>query len=103
MIKMHKNRLFPNEKPYRPKGGDSFMPEDWKKIEELFNSVIKLEPGARPAFLDHACKGDASLREKVESLIASEEKANEDGLLNSPAQPDFNGPVYRLTQLVGRV
>ena len=48
----------------------------WRQIEDLFQSALDCEPARRAAFLDCACAGDASLREEVESLLASYEKGS---------------------------
>src|ERR1700757_1384684 len=49
-------------------------PERWRQIEDLFQNALDCEPGRRTAFLDSACSGDASLRQEIESLLASYEK-----------------------------
>ena len=50
-------------------------PERWQKIKRVLDSALDLGPGERPAFLDRECKGDLSLRQEVESLIASHREA----------------------------
>ena len=49
-------------------------PERWQHIKKLFESALERAPEKRPAFLDHACDGDESLRGEVESLLASYEE-----------------------------
>jgi serine/threonine protein kinase len=44
-------------------------------IEEIFRAALDQEPNQISAFLDKACKGDDSLRRKVEALLASRERA----------------------------
>ncbi len=46
-------------------------PERWQQIEQIFRTVLELEPAERTAILDRECAGDAGLRAEVESLIAS--------------------------------
>ncbi len=58
-------------------------PERWQQIERLYNSALKLEPGARERFLKEACAGDESLFAEVASILASEE--NVGSFLESPA------------------
>jgi len=58
-------------------------PERWQQIERLYDSALKLEPGARERFLKEACAGDESLRNKVASWLASNENAG--SFLESPA------------------
>src|SRR2546423_2080614 len=50
-------------------------PERWKKVEEVFESALRLAPGERQAFLSDACGTDERLRNQVETLIASYESA----------------------------
>lgn len=47
--------------------------ERWKKIESLFEAASAMAVGARGAFLDRECNGDAALRAEVESLLGVEE------------------------------
>jgi TolB-like protein len=46
-------------------------PERWKRLEELFNQALELDPDQRGHFLDMACADDAGLREEVKSLLRS--------------------------------
>jgi serine/threonine protein kinase/Tol biopolymer transport system component len=57
--------------------------ERWQQIDELFQAAVELEPGRRAAFLDEACAGDQALRDKVESLLASD--ADEWNFIEEPA------------------
>lgn len=56
--------------------------ERWRQIEDLFHSALDYEPVRRAAFLDSACAGDASLRQEIETLLSSYEKA---GFTETPA------------------
>jgi serine/threonine-protein kinase len=58
-------------------------PERWGQIDKLFQAALALDPADRSAFLDHACKGDESLKKEVESLIASHDSAG--SFMSSPA------------------
>ena len=58
-------------------------PERWRRIEELYHSARKLEASRRAAFLEQQCRGDASLRDEVVSLLAGESRAQ--SFLESPA------------------
>ena len=51
------------------------MPGRWRRVEELCDQAIALDPGERRPFLESACAGDASLRRDVESLLAQEARA----------------------------
>jgi serine/threonine protein kinase len=48
-------------------------PERWKQIEAIFESALEREPQERAAFLNQACRGDASLRQEIESLLAHQQ------------------------------
>ena len=49
-------------------------PERWQKVKEIFNAAMQRAPEERSAFLSTACGSDESLRNEVESLLASHEK-----------------------------
>jgi serine/threonine protein kinase/TolB-like protein/Flp pilus assembly protein TadD len=46
----------------------------WRRLERLFHEAAALEPGARAAFLEKCCGEDITLREEVESLLASADR-----------------------------
>ncbi len=50
-------------------------PERWQKVNEVFQSVIELDPDEQKAYLDKACAEDKSLRQQVESLIVADNEA----------------------------
>ncbi len=50
-------------------------PEHWKKVEEVFESALQQPPSERSAFLRVACEGDESLRNQVETLLLSLDRA----------------------------
>ncbi len=50
-------------------------PEHWKKVEEVFESALQHPPAERSAFLEEACQGDESLRNQVETLLLSLDRA----------------------------
>ncbi|MGB8472680.1 MAG: protein kinase [Candidatus Acidiferrum sp.] len=51
-------------------------PARLQTIEEIFHSALAQRPDEIGAFLDTACAGDALLRVKVETLLASHERAD---------------------------
>jgi Tol biopolymer transport system component len=53
----------------------SMNAERYKKIDELFDAVLEVEPSARQEFLRQLCGSDAELRGEVESLLAAYYKA----------------------------
>ncbi|HET7294832.1 MAG TPA: protein kinase [Vicinamibacteria bacterium] len=56
--------------------------ERWRRVDALVEAALERPPGERPAFLDHACGGDAELRREVESLLDHDRT---DDFLESPA------------------
>jgi serine/threonine-protein kinase len=52
-------------------------PERFRQVEQLAMLVLEQDEGARTDFLDKTCSGDGELREEVESLLASDEKAGD--------------------------
>jgi eukaryotic-like serine/threonine-protein kinase len=58
-------------------------PERWRKVEQLYQSVLALEESKRSAFLDDSCSGDEALRREVLSLLARQEQA--DKFMETPA------------------
>src|SRR5262245_18634286 len=49
--------------------------ERWQQIDQLLETALELQPDERSAFLAVACAGDESLRLEVESLLRSDEAA----------------------------
>jgi hypothetical protein len=47
-------------------------PERWKQIGSLLQSALECDPSERAAFLKDASGDDEALRQKVESLLASQ-------------------------------
>ena len=50
-------------------------PARLQTIEEIFHAALDQEPEQTGAFLDTACEGDQLLRRKVETLLASHQRA----------------------------
>ena len=57
-------------------------PERWRRVDELFHSVLECEAAERAAFLRKACAGDEALHREVESLLAAHEQ--EGSFIDSP-------------------
>ena len=57
--------------------------ERWKQVKEIFASALERQAVERPTYLDVACAGDASLRQEVESLLASHQDAG--AFIETPA------------------
>jgi eukaryotic-like serine/threonine-protein kinase len=58
-------------------------PERWEKVESLFHEALDRKPDERALFLDQACGDDSWLRNKIEALIRSHERAG--SFLETPA------------------
>ena len=63
--------------------GDLTSPERWQQIKSIFHVAVELGPAEQVAYLDAACAGDKSLRERVEALLSSDEQQWD--LLERPA------------------
>jgi eukaryotic-like serine/threonine-protein kinase len=60
------------------------MPDEhWENLKEIFHAALALSPQERATYLDQACNGSLSLRERVESLLKSQEETN--NFVDSPA------------------
>jgi len=57
--------------------------EHWQQVKEVFKGAVERSGAERIAFLDHACAGDPSLREELDSLLQSYQKAG--SFMESPA------------------
>ncbi len=69
-------------------------PQRWQEIERLYHAAAGKDAGARAAYLQQACGGDADLREEVESLLAGESQSA--GFLEAPALQKFHRQVQSL-------
>ena len=63
----------------------SSRPDDWSRVREAFEGALAFPADARPAYLSRTCGGDAALRQQVEALLASHERAK--SFLETPAAP----------------
>ena len=51
------------------KGGSHMTPARFQTIEQIYREALEQEPDQIGKFLNRACKGDAVLRHKVETLL----------------------------------
>ncbi len=58
-------------------------PELWRRVEELCQRAMELDPSRRAEFLERSCGDDKEFRSKVESLLAQETRAEH--FIESPA------------------
>ena len=49
-------------------------PDRWQEIKRLFDAALARTPDGRDSYLAEACRGDAGLREELESLLAAHER-----------------------------
>jgi len=63
-------------------------PERWQDVQRVLSAALELKPQERPGYLDRACTGDQSLRQEVESLLASAEGIGSSFLRS----PQLTGP-----------
>ncbi len=45
--------------------------ERWKRVNELFQQALDLDPEARRAFVSKECGGDLEMQAEVDSLLAA--------------------------------
>jgi len=58
-------------------------PDRWRRVEQLYHAVIRLEEHERAKFLENSCSDDASMRREIESLLKHEKRAER--FLEAPA------------------
>src|SRR5437660_12502071 len=88
--------------------------ERYRRIDEVFQAALDLDPRERPSYISQACSGDESLLKEVEYLLASDGQPWE--LIGTPAfemvapllakdQPEFNAGDsighYHIVSLLG--
>ena len=65
-------------------------PERWQQVKGVLQTVLEQAPAERASSLDRACKGDASLRQEVESLLASDDGISPETNLDSKLWNDVH-------------
>src|SRR5262245_26357097 len=70
---------------------------DWMRVKAIFDAAVVLEPNARAACLSSMCGSDEGLRQHVEALLASHDRAG--SFLERPAAALISGPP---DELIGR-
>src|SRR6516162_9001652 len=55
-----------------------------RRVEELFDQALDLDPERLTTFLDEQCAGDAELRAAVEKLVRLDRRAEQTECLRSP-------------------
>ena len=67
------------------------MSQTHQREAAIFDAALELPPDQRAAHLDHACGGDAALRQRIESLLKACESKCE--FLDSPPDPAAAAPT----------
>src|SRR5438876_225555 len=49
---------------------------DINTLDPIFADALQKQPGEQAAFLDHACRGDAALRQRVEQMLVAHAQAS---------------------------
>jgi serine/threonine protein kinase len=77
-------------------------PERWQVVKSIFDTAIEITPERRETHITEACKGDAALRQEVETLLLAYQHAGSDKslVLSDPAAGRIVGP-YRLLRRLG--
>ena len=61
-------------------------PEQWQRVREILGDALELKPEERAAFLERECGADSFVLREVESLLASDEKAQSSFLESPPSR-----------------
>jgi eukaryotic-like serine/threonine-protein kinase len=74
LVKPHRDgRAIPPSETHRP----HLTAAEWVRVKRLLEEALACAPAGRPAFVEHACIGDPSLRRHVEDLLAAHEEARD--------------------------
>jgi len=80
-------------------------PERWQQIRDVLEKALELPPGERSAYLNRACSSDASLRQEVETLLASSDDVRSSFLHSSTLRVTLTSGMklgeYEVKSLVG--
>jgi len=69
-------------------------PDRWRRIDDLFDAALRIDPSGRDGWLRVACGDDDDLRVELRRLLAQDERADRDGFLEPP---DAGSPSPGLT------
>jgi hypothetical protein len=80
-------------------------PERWQEIRDVLEKALELAPGERSAFLEQVCSSDPSLRQEVETLLASGPDVGSSFLQSSPLRVTLTSGTklgeYEVKSLLG--
>ena len=71
--------------------------DDWQRVQTVFAAALERDPADRAPWLDEACADEPFVREEVDALLASHDRAGQ--FLRSTALPRC--PPSRPTRLPG--
>ena len=75
----------------------STTPIDWTRIKAIFDAAVVMDSGARAAYLAGACGTDGPLRQQVDAMLLSHDRAG--SFLETPASALIDRPA---DALIGR-
>src|SRR6185436_1285979 len=86
------------------------MDQSKPSLRAVFNEAAEIiDPAARAAFLDSACKGNQAMRERVERLLAADSRAGDFMADRASVESDLVREAigerigrYRLVERIGR-
>ncbi|HEX7334053.1 MAG TPA: protein kinase [Pyrinomonadaceae bacterium] len=73
----------------------SVTPERWQRVKELFEAALELEPAQRAAFIRREGADDEGVKQEVESLLSSYEKAP--SFMDTPAAENLSTAPHKLS------
>src|SRR5260370_40340369 len=79
-------------------------PERLRRIRDVYESAMELDPADREAFLERECQADVALRKEVERLLGAREHVPEwlAGPLIGPAGPVLHALAKAASGMEGR-
>ncbi len=80
-------------------------PERWQQIRDVLEKVLELAPTERSAYLNQACQSDPSLRQEVDTLLASSDQVRSSFLQSVPLRAPLRSSTklgeYEVKSLLG--
>jgi eukaryotic-like serine/threonine-protein kinase len=89
----------------RDEGSRRMTPERWQQIQDVLEKALELQPAQRSAYLNQACSSDQSLRQEVETLLASSPDVRSSFLRSEPLRVPLTSGTklgeYEVKSLLG--
>ncbi len=96
----------------RPRPSSKWIRNDFQQVKELVLAALEQPPEARGAFLQDACRDDATLRAEVESLLADDADVTDHflaplpltvaaGMRRTPSRVGQRIGSYEIEELIG--